>query len=177
MMTEDDIIKGVKRNNRKAQRMLFEKYKRLWFSICLRYNDNPYDAEDALQNALINIYVKVKQFNPKKGSFQSWSSRIVVNENLMLLRKNMQSFDTDPILDDIDALDENETPVERISAEELTKLINKLPTGYRVVFNLYAIEGYSHEEIAEMLKISSGTSKSQLFKARKLLQKKLELMI
>ena len=176
-MTEDDIIKGVKRNDRKAQRMLFENYKRLWFSICLRYNDNTYDAEDALQNALINIYVKVKQFNTKKGSFQSWSSRIVVNENLMLLRKKLQSFETDPILDDIDAFDENETPVERISAEELTKLINKLPTGYRVVFNLYAIEGHSHDEIAEMLNISSGTSKSQLFKARKLLQKKLELMI
>ena len=176
-MTESELIKKVKKRNREAQQALYTIYKRIWFSICLRYHSNHSDAEDVLQNALIKIFTKVELFDAGKGSFKSWSAKIVVNENLMAIRKNINSFKVDPLNDDLHALDENETPLDSLSAQELTNLIAKLPEGYRTVFNLYVIDGYNHQEIGEMLNISVGTSKSQLFKARRMLQLKLEQLI
>ncbi len=171
------VIRRIIKGDRKAQTMLYNEYKSVWFRICLRYNKNRDDASDALQNALINIFQKIEQFDLKKGNFSSWSNRIVINENLMLIRKNANAFNMDEIREDLDLFDQNETPVERLSAEELTMLIQTLPHGYRTVFNLYVIDGFTHPEIAEKLNISSGTSKSQLFKARKLIQGKLEVLL
>lgn len=176
-MTEKELIKQVVKKRRKAQEELFERYKRLWYSICLRYHSNTDDANDALQNALVNIFTKIKQFDPDKGNFGSWSSRIVVNENLLLIRKRSRAFVTDELNDEIHVYDESESALDRLSAKELTKLISQMPDGYRTVFNLYVIEGFTHVEIAEMLGISVGTSKSQLYKARTHLQEKLELLI
>lgn len=172
-----NLIHRIKKKDPRAQTEMFHRHKTEWFRICLRYNKNRDDASDALQNALINIFQKIEQFDLNKGNFSAWSNRIVINENLMLLRKKVSAFNIDEIRDDLDLFDQNETPVEKLSAEELTNLIQTLPHGYRAVFNLYVIDGYTHPEIAQKLNISSGTSKSQLFKARKLLQGKLEVLL
>lgn len=152
-------------------------YSRHWFVICLRYSSDKNDAADILQNALIKILTKLDLFDERKGSFKSWSSRIVVNENLMFLRTKMKSFEMDDLDDELYVADQNETPLQHLSAKELLDMIKQLPVGYKTVFNLYVIEGYSHKEIAVMLGISIGTSKSQLYKARKYLQEKLEIAI
>lgn len=176
-MSEEQIIHGVKQGDRDAQTALFTQYRSHWYMICLRYNKDANDALDALQNGLIKIYTKMHMFDLSKGSFKAWSSQVIVNENLMFLRKRTQSFKVEDISEINQIEQEGETPIDMLSAEELTKLVQLLPDGYRVVFNMYVMEGYSHAEIAEELGISSGTSKSQLFKARKLLQQRLEVLI
>jgi len=161
-------------NNREAQEQLYTIFKKSWFMICLRYNRNRADALDALQNALVNIYSKIHQFDAKKGSFKSWSSRIVANESLMLLRKKVSSFEVQSLPEEFELIDKSETPIDKLSAKELTLLIQKLPDGYRTVFNLYVMEGKNHSEISTLLNISEGTSKSQLYKARKFLRQKID---
>ena len=176
-MDEKDIIKQAQKNKRQAQTLLYETYKTVWYRICLRYNRDINDAADVLQNALVKIFTKISQFDSAKGNFKSWSSKIVVNENLMHLRKSVVSFVTDDLDSEIQVADESESPLESLSRKELTKMISGLPEGYRTVFNLYVLDGFNHREIGEMLQISEGTSKSQLFKAKKLLQQKLEVLI
>jgi RNA polymerase sigma factor (sigma-70 family) len=176
-MNEVQLINRAIKNNRTAQTELYGVYKSLWFSICLRYMRDRNEASDVLQEALIKIFTRMKQFDSNKGHFKSWSCRIVVNENLMFLRKQIPSFQAEELNEELLLQEVSETPIDRLSAEELTKLICALPEGYRTVFNLYVLDGYNHKEIAEMLGISEGTSKSQLFKARKLLQKELEVLI
>ena len=172
----DEIVKKAKKKNLKAQTQLYDEFGSLWYSICLRYNKNIDDAQDVLQNALINIFTKIDQFDTRKGNFKSWSSKIVINENLLFLRKMKSSF--------VDELDNNDiyvdnglNAIDMLSAKELTMMIQSLPDGYRTVFNMYVLEGFSHQEIAEELNISISTSKSQLFKAKKYLKNKLEVLI
>ncbi len=141
--------------------------------ICLRYLRGESDAQDALQNALVKIYMKIDQFDLKLGSFYGWSSRIVVNECIMLIRSRKRVLEFESMEASID-FNLEPSVVEDLSAMEILKLVQKLPTGYRLVFNLHAMEGYAHHEIAEMLQISTGTSKSQLFKARKMLQQQIK---
>ena len=176
-MSEKQAIKLARRGKRAAQAELFESYKNLWFSICLRYMKTRADSEDVLQDALIQIFGKLKSFDPQKGSFKSWSSKVVVNAVLMNLRSKNRSFEQEDLADQHDLADEQDSPMDLLTAKELTELIAKLPVGYQVVFNMYAVDGYSHKEIAQELGISEGTSKSQLFKARKLLRQKLEVLI
>lgn len=176
-MTESELISRVIKKERSAQVQLFNQYQTTWYMICLRYHQSKEDAQDALQNALIKIFTKLEQFDLQKGSFKSWSSKVVVNENLMFLRKNGKSFKIDSIDEVYFIPDQNESAIDILSAEELTKMIQQLPAGYRAVFNLYVIEGYGHKEIADMLNIGVGTSKSQLSKARRLLQKQLESLL
>jgi len=176
-VTEEEILYRTQQKDLVAQNALYQKYQHIWFSICLRYRKDRDDAADMLQNALINIYSKLGQFNPEKGSFKSWSCAVVVNESLMFLRKKGANFSSEEISAYVHISDKNETPIERMSAQELVALIKTIPDGYRTVFNLYVMDGYSHVEIADMLQISVGTSKSQLFKARKFLKQKLEVMV
>jgi len=171
------IIARAKNKDRKAQGMLYAEFNVKWFMISLRYCSNRADASDVLQNALVKIFLKLDQFDSVRGNFSSWSSKIVVNESLMFLRQRSNAFKNVEVNDELLAFNENESPIDILSAEELTSLIQKLPDGYRTVFNLYVIEGYNHNEIADLLKITSGTSKSQLSKARKLLQQKLEVIL
>jgi len=176
-MTEVELLKRVKRKERSAQQELYNSYKSHWYMVCLRYNKSREDAMDVLQNALVNIFSKLYQFDEKKGDFKSWSSKIVVNENLMFLRKKTKSIRTEEMTsNDIYKTTEDSEP-EALSSEELTRMIQTLPEGYRMVFNLYVMDGYTHVEISEILNISIGTSKSQLSKARKFLQQKLEVLI
>ncbi len=174
-MAEDHyLIRQCLKRNEKAQRVLYEKYRPMWFMICLRYVKNREDALDILQNALVKIYTKLKQFDAEKGSFSSWSSRIVVNESIMHLRKLMRKTHLDELHEDALLLSKEEDSIEILSAQELTRIVQQLPNGYRLVFNMFVVEGYSHREISEILDISEGTSKSQLFKAKKLLKKQIE---
>ena len=176
-MIDSSIIRRAIAQDRAAQELIYSSFERQWFAICLRYNPSRDDALDALQNALINIFSNLRKFDSKKGQFKSWSNKIVVNENLMLLRKKVASFKVDELKDDLVVVSDNEDPDDMLSAKELTRMIQQLPEGYRTVFNLYVIEGFGHKEIGEMLKISEGTSKSQLFKAKKLLKQKLAVLI
>ena len=176
-MTEEQLIKKSKKNNRQAQTELYLLYSRYWFSICLRYVKERNDASDILQESIIKIFTKLSQFDENKGEFKSWSARVVVNENLMFLRKKDSSFRTDEIREDLVIFDNGESAIEKLEAEELTIMISTLPVGYRSVFNLYVVDGFNHREIAIMLGISEGTSKSQLFKAKNILKRKLEVVI
>lgn len=176
-MTELELIEQCKKADPKAQHALFTAYKRIWFTICLRYANNYDDACDMLQNALITIYSKLNLFNAELGDFKAWSNRVVINEAIMFLRTLKYLDLTDDISSAQVLADHAETAVEKLSAEELTMLLQKLPPGYRVVFNMYVLEGYTHKEIAEKLGVTEGTSKSQYFKAKDLLRRQLELIL
>ncbi len=167
------ISKSVK-GEEKAQRHLYELHRTRWFMISMRYGKNKMEAEDIFQEGLIRIYKDLHQYNVKKAKFITWSSRVLINAALRYLQKNswmMTISDLDPVMN---TADENDMILDRISTQELTQMIQKLPIGYRLVFNLFAIEGYAHKEIANKLGITEGTSKSQLSKARKQLKKILE---
>lgn len=143
---------------------------------CLRYNRNNYDAEDCLQTSMVNIFSNLHQFDVNKGSFNTWSTRIVINTNIQYLKSkesmfSMEYLDSSETLYD-SAVESNESY--QLNSEKLKDLIQKLPTGYRTVFNLFVIEGYDHTEIAEILNIKIGTSKSQLAKAKLFLRNKIE---
>lgn len=176
MKPEDKLIKRAGKYDRKAQSELYAKYRAYWYALCLRYNRNSQDAGDVLQDALIQIFSKLDQFDRNRGTFKSWSGRIVINQSLMFLRKKRPEQAGADISDYHSLELVEETPIDILSAEEITRLIQKLPDGYRVVFNLYVVEGYSHKEIAELLNISEGTSKSQLYKAKKSLKEQMEVL-
>ncbi len=175
-IVEEKLIIQATKGDRSAVGKLYAQYKVLWFSICQRYNERRVDAEDCLQNSLVNIFTKLDQFDHKRGNFKNWSCGIVVNENLMYLRKKGPEFSTDEMerTGGFEMLDERESPLD---PQHLLKMLQKLPKGYRTVFNLYVLEGYTHQEISDILKISVGASKSQLSKARKLLQSILEVAL
>lgn len=175
-MSEARLIKAAKKHNRDAQAALYTTYQKHWFMICLRYNNHRADAEDCLQNGLVKIFSNLNQFDPDKGKFKDWSSKIIVNENLAFLRHRQKARSSE-ISDDYLLEDFQLPETNTLSQENLTRLIQRLPDGYRTVFNLYVLEGYDHNEIASILDISVGTSKSQLHKARKLLQKQLEVLL
>jgi len=171
MTEETKLIDQCKLGQRKAQKALYEKYRSYWFVICLRYVKKEADALDVLQNSLIKIFTKLDQFNSDFGNFKGWTSKIVTNESIMFLRKNKKFTFEDELSNDIQLYDEKSDPISDLTTKELLEVIQDLPNGYRIVFNMYAIEGYSHKEISETLGISIGTSKSQLFKAKKMLKK------
>jgi RNA polymerase sigma-70 factor (ECF subfamily) len=170
--TEHDLAKAISNGNTKAQSMLYERYSPKMLSICLRYMGDIMEAEDVMIEGFMRIFDKISQFN-FKGSFEGWMRRIMVNEALMRLRgKKMINVELDEVRQESSGV----SVESNINAEELLKLVNELPVGYRTVFNLFAIEGYSHAEIAEQLEISEGTSKSQLSRARALLQERLKVI-
>lgn len=143
-------------------------------TICLRYAGNQKDAEDILQESFIRIFSYIGQFRGE-GSFEGWLKRIVVNTALKSLQRRQIRFSA---INEGDETTPSIDPqiLDRLSVEELLQLISKLPEGYRIVFNLYALEGYDHNEIAEMLNINPGTSRSQLLKARRLLQDQINVL-
>lgn len=157
------------RNNARAQQALYDMHKVKWFMICLRYAPGRAEAEDMLQEGLINVFKELKQYDPKKAAFSAWSNKVIVNAALQYLRK-WKNLNLNQSIDDYeDQFAQNDDVVDTLSARELNALVQKLPDGYRVVFNLYVMEGYKHREIAEMLSISESTSKTQLLKAKKML--------
>lgn len=170
-MTLNEIIQGCKDNDANAQGALYRQYSSVLFAICLRYSPNKTEAEDNLQDAFITIFKKVSQFKDK-GSFEGWIKRITVNTVLQKYRKK-RVFD---IKDEGQIADKAEDDIEDegLPLEYLLSIIQELPDRYRLVFSMYVMDGYSHKEIAEMLGISDGTSKSNLARARGILKNKIE---
>ncbi len=170
-MSLEKLINKCKQKDRNAQAQIYQLYMGKLFALCLKYSRNYQEAQDNLQNGFITIFDKIEQFN-FKGSFEGWLKRIVINTTLQTYReKNVLNLVTEEIPEEVDV----EVDEEQISLDFLLKLIQELPNKYRLVFNLYVLDGYSHKEIATMLSISEGTSKSNLSRARVILRDKIEL--
>lgn len=170
MKTEREIIELCQKQNSIGQRDLYDKYSGVVFGICKRYAKDEMTANDMLQDSFIKVFKNIENYE-FKGSFEGWVKRVTVNVCLDTLRKlKKNSIFIDDYTDSSFVSVVEESALERMSAEEIINQIRKLPDGYRVVFNLFAVEGYNHKEIAEMLEISESTSKTQYRKARLRLQ-------
>ncbi len=169
-MSLNQLILDSQKNDRKAQEQLYRLYSPKLFGICLKYSRNYAEAEDNLQDGFILIFEKISQFG-FKGSFEGWIKRLVINHIL-------QQYRSETFLNLVDENIAQEVAIEfdedDITIEYLMSLIQELPNRYRLVFNLYVLDGYSHQEIAEMLEISIGTSKSNLARAKMNLKEKIE---
>ena len=166
---EAELIKGCIKRERAAQKRLYETFSSKMYALCCRYVKNSMEAEDVLVTAFTKILDRIDQYKGE-GSFEGWIRRVVVNEALTYLRRNRSMY----IETELEAADRDpdyQHISDHLEAEDLMNMIQELPSGYRIVFNLYAIDGYSHKEIAEQLNISENTSKSQLSRARVFLQK------
>jgi RNA polymerase sigma-70 factor (ECF subfamily) len=171
------LIKKCKENDYIAQRELYNLYAKKLFPICIRYSDSREEAEDLLQESFVRIFFNIRSYSGE-GSFEGWVKRIVINLAIRKFHKKKNIFSSSESIsenaDDYASKDTSQSTysdgMSNLNFEELMKCVDLLPTGKKMVFNLYAIEGYTHKEISEMLNISEGTSKSQLAKARELLQ-------
>lgn len=171
-ITDDELVRGCSRGDEKVRKALYDRYAGRMFGVCLRYTSNKEEAEDILQEAMLKVFQSISTFRGY-GLLESWIKKVVVNTALDHYRQ-MRSRGGGEELE----LNDNSgfvQPLEEFNAKELLSIIRQLPGGYRAVFNLFAIEGFSHKEISEMLNISEGTSKSQYARARTLLIKMLEL--
>ena len=172
-MDDAQLVKECLKGNPKAQKTLFDRFAPKMFVVCLRYFKQRSQAEDALQDAFIKVFVKLSEFK-NEGVLEGWVRRIVVNTCLDHIRKNLK-FQSDVSMGDVEyKIEQQEFTVENLMANDLIKLIQTMPEGYKVVFNLFAIEGYSHQEIAATLGISESTSKSQYLRARGYLKARIE---
>ncbi len=168
-MTDEQIVKGCINKNAIAQKNLYEKFARKMMGVCLRYCDSSEEAEDVVQNGFISIFENIESFKGT-GSLEGWVRKIMVNTALTNIRKN-KKLKQNIELDSVEFMIPSNTHSESLEAKDLLKIIQTLPIGFKTVFNLYAIEGYSHKEIGDMLNISEGTSKSQYSRAKAHLQK------
>jgi len=168
-MTDEELVKGCISKTPTVQRLLFERFSRKMMGVCLRYASRSEEAEDMLQNGFIRVFEKIESFRGT-GSLEGWIRKIIVNESLSYLRKNKALKLNIDIEDAKYMIPGNSHVAENMNEKDLLKIIQQLPVGFRTVFNMYAIEGYSHKEIAELLGISEGTSKSQYSRAKVHLQ-------
>lgn len=164
----DKIIKGCMKGNRSDQKLLYQTYAKKMFAVCLRYARDYTEAEDMLQDGFIKVFENIKSFK-FQGSFEGWVRRIMVNTALEKLRKQNILYPVNDVYEYASTASYDNV-FDIVSSQDLIKLIQELSPKYRIVFNLYAIEGYSHQDISEKLGISVGTSKSNLSRARQILQ-------
>jgi RNA polymerase sigma-70 factor (ECF subfamily) len=165
---EQELINACINGDAKAQKRLYDQYSKIMYGICLRYSYTREEAKDILQDGFIKVFTKMSQFG-NTGSFEGWMKRVFVNAALQHYREHKKFMNES----DVSIANNTAQPaniIENISRDEILNAMNELAIGYRTVMNLYVIEGYNHAEIAEMLGISEGTSKSQLSRARVLLQ-------
>ena len=169
-MSLNRLIKQCANDDKKAQKEIYQLFAGKLFSICLKYSKNKQEAQDNFQDGFIIIFKKIGQFK-FKGSFEGWIKRVMLNTILLKYRKKtVLNIVTEEIPDEVIVdVDDDE-----ISLDFLLNLIHELPDRYRMVFNLYVLDGYSHREISEMLHIAEGTSKSNLSRARSILKQKIE---
>ncbi len=170
MLSEQELIEGCRKGKRSFQQALYERYCRKMMVVCLRYSKTTAEAEDILQEGFVKVFHALKDFR-QESKLGTWITRIMVNTALNSQRRKLYLY---PMVD-VDKIDvpEEEVSISGIHFSQLLEIIQSLPHGCQVVFNLFAIEGYNHREIAGMLGISEGTSKSQYARARSLLQAKL----
>ena len=167
--SEGDLLQGCLAGDRLAQRQLYEAYSGKFLALCLRYLKDREQAEDVMIQSFMKIFEKLTQYEAK-GSFEGWMKRIVVTQALMALRSSPQLTVS---LEEANGHADSYEEMTHLEAAELMELVQGLPLGYRTVFNLYAIEGYSHQEIGVLLGITESTSKSQLNRARSVLKEKI----
>ena len=171
-MSEQELIEGCIRNQPAAQELLFKTFSSKMLAVCCRYTVNKAEAEDLLQDGFIKVFSKIELFR-NQGSLEGWIKRIMVNTALDALRRN-KKLQINDLTEDSEIPHTGLKPGDQLQARDLMMMIQSLPNGYRTVFNLYAVEGYSHKEIAEMLGINIGTSKSNLARAKAILKDKIE---
>lgn len=170
--SETDLIQGCIDGDRQMQDLLYKKYAPKMYGVCLRYAGNTEDANDILQEGFIKVYNNLSKFR-REGSFEGWVRRIFVNTAIEQFRKKVKLYNVTEVQEntiedkELDALD-------KLAAKDIVSIVNELSPGYKTVFNLHVIEGYPHKEIAEMLGITEGTSKSQLARAKGVLKKIIE---
>ncbi len=165
----EDIIQKCQDGNSGAQTALYHLFSAKMYGVCLRYAKDSAEAEDIMQEGFIRVYSKISQFE-SKGSFEGWMRRIMINTALEKFRKQDRLYPVEE-MKVFESTEFVEETISSITANDLLRIIQELPPRYKMVFNLFAIEGYSHLEIAEMMNISEGTSKSNLSRARVILQK------
>jgi len=169
LTAENDIIKGCVAGKREFQKKLYETFSGKMLFVCYRYCKNREEAEDVLQDGFIKVFKHIGTFK-FEGSFEGWVRRIMVNTAIEHIRKQKQVHVFDDVENIIESPESEFNITGKLNEKELLKMVHLLPDGYRTVFNMYAIEGYSHKEIAEALGIAEGTSKSQLSKAKEFLK-------
>ncbi len=177
MISDDQIIDGCKKGKHHAFNMLYQKYASLLLGVCMRYSRTKTEAEDVLQEGFVKIFKRIDSFEGR-GSFEGWLKRIMVNTAINQY-KSSKKYQNHYDIDDHHITDHEEEDglvevYDEISQQKLMQMINDLPNGYRMVFNLYVFEGMSHKEIAEIMGFQVNTSKSQLSKARKMLRTMIE---
>ncbi|WP_422106716.1 RNA polymerase sigma factor [Winogradskyella sp.] len=170
-MSLEQLIKNCIKQDAEAQSQLYKLYASKLFSLCLKYSKNYAEAEDNLHDAFLTVFSKINQYN-NKGSFEGWLKRIAINTSLQRYRDHVGVYDivNEEHIEDV-SVDIND---DNLSIDFLLQIIQELPDRYRLVFNLYVLDGYSHVEISELINISTGTSKSNLARARVILKNKIE---
>jgi RNA polymerase sigma factor (sigma-70 family) len=170
MLSENELIEGCRKGNRASQKALYDQYCRKMLVVCLRYSKTTAEAEDILQEGFVKVFNAIKDFR-QESKLETWITRIMVNTALNIQRRKLYLY---PMVDVEELnLPDTEVSVSGIHFSQLLEMIQTLPHGCQIVFNLFAIEGFSHKEIAEQLGISEGTSKSQFARAKSLMQAKL----
>jgi len=172
---EADLVKDCLRNDKRAQRVLYERYSPRMFSVCLRYIGDKDAAQDVLQDGFVTVFSKLGSYSGE-GSFEGWMRRIFVNQSLMQLRKNDVLKEADDIYEMKSNVPFQDDVLDLLESEDVFRLISMMPAGFRTVFNLSVVEGFSHQEIAQRLDISEGASRSQLSRARGWLKERLVLL-
>jgi len=179
LSSEDDIqllIGGCLKNDRKAQEHLYKRYYQAMMTFCARYSKDRNDALEVLNDTFLKIFKRIGQYDPAKASLYTWMRKIAINTTIDFLRKQQVVHDMDVmLLEEEDPGIEN-AAIQKMSGEELLKMIRQLPVATRLVFNLYTIDGFNHREIAAMMEISEGTSRWHLSEARRQLKIIIHLM-
>jgi len=173
--TENEIIALCIKGDRNACRQLFSMYSGKLMALCYRFSRDKSEAEDMLQEGFVRIFDKLNLYSGQ-GSLESWMRRVMINNALKYKQKHVTKYNYSEI-ENYHIYDPNPSIIDELSKDEIIGLIQTMPAGYKTVFNLYVIEGYSHKEIASMLEIGESTSRSQLVKARTLLKEKLSNLI
>jgi RNA polymerase sigma factor (sigma-70 family) len=171
-LSESDLIQGCINGNRQMQEILYRQFSPKMYGVCLRYSGNAEDANDLLQEGFIKIFKSLVKFRGD-GSFEGWMRRIFVNTSIEHFRKKVKLYNVSEVQEN--TIEDVELNVlDSMAEKDIILLVNELAPGYKAVFNMHVIEGYSHKEIAEILGITEGTSKSQLARAKGVLKKSLE---
>lgn len=174
-MDELQLIEGCRKGDRRAQKALYETYSRKMMSVCLRYVSDWETARDLLQDGFVKVFTHIDSYTGN-GSFEGWLRKIFVNSALEYLRHADVLRESTDLDQTAELVETGNSPLSDVSAAELMQLIQSLPAGFRTVFNLFAIEGYSHKEIGERLNITESTSRSQYTRAKQLLQRKVNAL-
>lgn len=167
--SDDDLIRGCRKNERKSQEMLYRRYARALYNLCLVYDSDRDNAKDILQESFIKIFKNIRSFDCQ-SSLMGWMKRIITNTAIDHFRKNSREAQYIQIEKIVQPSSDEESAASSLETEDIISQVKRLPEGARMIFQLHAIEGYTHKEIADLLHISEGTSKSQISRAKHLLQ-------